>query len=321
MIERKNRLIYLKKLLPLLGIAICMIGISLIFHLLREHSIHDVFQYLASIPTHLRWSAALLTLFSYLVLSTYDLLAFQFLGREISRSKIIIVSMIAFAFGNNIGMANLAGGSIRFRLYSALGIPAGKILKVILFSSLTFWLGVSALGGILFTFLPLRLPESFHIRPDQVRMLGIFLLFLGLFYLTLTTFITRPFYMRGYRLHLPPSRIGIQQMTVAAFDWFLAAYVLYLLMPGSIEVGFSFFLTVFVSAQMLALLISVPGGIGLLEASMIYFIAPSPQARPEILGALLAYRMIYYFAPLLVATIGLIGFEIRRKRRNTNEAS
>lgn len=103
-------------------------------------------------------------------------------------------------------------------------------------------------------------------------------------------------------------------MSLASFDWVLAAYVLYLLMPLSIEADFGFFLTVFVSAQLLALIANVPGGLGLLETMMIYFISPHPGARADILGALLAYRVIYYFIPLALAVIGLLGFEFYRRR-------
>lgn len=316
-----QRFSFIKRLLPFLGIAICVLGVALIAHLLREHSIYDVLRYLRSIPPHLSLSALALTLLSYLVLTTYDLLAFRFLGREIPSLKVIFVALIAFAFGNNIGMASLAGSSVRFRLYTAFGISAGKVLKVILFSSLTFWLGVAVLGGFLFSFLPLRLPTELRIHPESLRMMGMVLLAIAAGYLILTTIVQRPIHVRGLRLQLPPSVIGIQQMSVAAFDWILAAYVLYLLMPSSIESNFGFFLTVFVSAQVLALLAHVPGGIGLLETMMIYFISPHPGARPDILGALLAYRVIYYFIPLAFAVIGLIAFELQRRRSKSENLS
>ncbi len=309
-----DRLSVLRKLLPFLGIAICVAGVAMIIHLLREYSVRDVLGYLRSIPLHLSLSALGLTFFSYLVLTAYDLLAFRFLGRELPPWKVVFVAFIAFSFGNNIGMASLAGSSVRFRLYSAFGVPAGKILKIILFSSLTFWLGVAALGGILFSFFPLRLPEELQLPAQSMRLMGLVLLLSAGIYLTITTWMRRPFYVRGMRLQLPPSTIGIQQMSVAAFDWVLAAYVLYLLMPPSIEAGFGFFLTVFLSAQVLALIAHVPGGIGVLETMVLYFIAPHTGARPEILGALLAYRVIYYFIPLAVAVTGLLTFEIRRRR-------
>lgn len=309
-----HRFSFLKKLLPFLGIAICLVGIAVITHLLREHSIHDVIRYLRSIPLHLSLSALALTFLSYLVLTTYDLLAFRFLGRDLSHLKIIFVALIAFAFGNNIGMSSLAGNSVRFRLYSAFGVSAGKILKVIFFVALTFWLGVAALGGILFSFLPLQLPAELRLPPESLRMIGLALLIAAAAYLALTTVIRRPLYAWGIRLQLPPPTIGIQQMSLAAFDWVLAAYVLYLLMPSSIESSFGFFLTVFVFAQLLALIANVPGGLGLLETMMIYFISPHPGARADIFGALLAYRVIYYFIPFALAVAGLIAFELYRRR-------
>ena len=309
----------LKALIPLVGIVICAIGVGLIFHLLREHSIRDVIAYLASIPSHLKWSALALTGFSYLLLTGYDLLAFRFIGRELSRAKIIFVALIAFAFGNNIGMANLAGSSVRFRLYSAFGLAAGDILKIVLFSSLTFWLGVATLGGFLLATEPLALPASLGVSQAAVRGLGFALLAVAAGYLALCTFQREPFSIRGRKLHLPSVSLGFEQILVAAGDWVLAALVLFLLMPASTDASFGFFLTVFVSAQVLALIAHVPGGIGLLESLMIYFVSPDLEGRTAVLGALIAYRVVYYFLPLAFAITGLIGFEIYRKRHDVGE--
>ena len=48
-------------------------------------------------------------------------------------------------------MPLLTGGAVRYRLYTAWGLPAGEIAGIVAFNSLTLWLGVAAmlaLGGL-----------------------------------------------------------------------------------------------------------------------------------------------------------------------------
>jgi uncharacterized membrane protein YbhN (UPF0104 family) len=57
-------------------------------------------------------------------------------------------SFMAFSIGNNLGVAALSGGSVRYRLYSANGLPASEIGWIIAFCTLTFALGVMTLSGL-----------------------------------------------------------------------------------------------------------------------------------------------------------------------------
>ena len=61
----------------------------------------------------------------------------------------------------------------------------------------------------------------------------------------------------------------------------------------------------------------VPGGLGVLEASILYLLARLAPGVPvpRIVAALLAFRGIYYFAPLIVASLMLGGYEARLRHR------
>lgn len=51
---------------------------------------------------------------------------------------------------------------------------------------------------------------------------------------------------------------------------------------------------------------NVPGGLGVFETVILLLLAPQVPAV-SVLGALLAYRAVYYFLPLMVAIV-LLGF-------------
>ncbi len=60
---------------------------------------------------------------------------------------------------------------------------------------------------------------------------------------------------------------------------------------------------------------SVPGGLGIFESSVLLLMAPSiPLAAPTI-GALVAFRAIYYLVPLVLGLVALGAVELWRRRR------
>ena len=72
----------------------------------------------------------------------------------------------------------LAGGSVRYRLYSSWGLSAMEITKVVAFCTLSLWLGFLTLGGLMFLAEPMAIPKALHLPFSSVSLLGVF--FLGL---------------------------------------------------------------------------------------------------------------------------------------------
>ena len=62
------------------------------------------------------------TALGYQILTLYDALALQELGRSLGPWRTMATSFMAFSIGNNLGVAALSGGSVRYRLYSANGL-------------------------------------------------------------------------------------------------------------------------------------------------------------------------------------------------------
>jgi uncharacterized membrane protein YbhN (UPF0104 family) len=84
----------------------------------------------------------------------------------------------------------------------------------------------------------------------------------------------------------------------------MAGSVFYILLPPSEAISYFYFLGVFLIAQTAGLISHVPGGLGVFESLIVLLLSPY-LAVTDILGALLAYRLIYYLLPLALATLGL----------------
>ena len=79
----------------LLGLLLLVLSLWAIAHELRGYNYHDVFNALAAIPKrHLSW-AIWLTAVGYLVMASYDILAFSYIGRSLSWNKIGLAGFIS----------------------------------------------------------------------------------------------------------------------------------------------------------------------------------------------------------------------------------
>jgi uncharacterized membrane protein YbhN (UPF0104 family) len=94
----------------------------------------------------------------------------------------------------------------------------------------------------------------------------------------------------------------------------LAAGVLYCLLPSHASLSYPGFFGVFVLALTAGIVSTVPGGLGVFE-TIILLLRPTSVSAPEMMGALLAYRGIYYFLPLLVAVVLWIAYEFQRRKK------
>ena len=92
--------------------------------------------------------ALVLTALNYVALTGYDFLAFAYIGKSLRRLHVAAASFLAYAISNNVGMAMLSGGSIRYRFYTRWGVTAEELSRIVFSYSVTFWLGLFALGGL-----------------------------------------------------------------------------------------------------------------------------------------------------------------------------
>ena len=109
--------------------------------------------------------AAILTALNYLVLTGYDFLAFASIQKHLSRARIAAASFLAYAIANNVGFAMLSGASVRYRFYTRWGVTAEELSRIVVSYSVTFWLGLLALGGVS---LAIRPPAGRDLPPTSL---------------------------------------------------------------------------------------------------------------------------------------------------------
>jgi uncharacterized membrane protein YbhN (UPF0104 family) len=149
-----------------------------------------------------------------------------------------------------------------------------------------------------------------------LRVTGGVLLGIGVLYFLLCC-LKRQITVRGRSLALPTPRLAILQVAVAGSDWFVMAGVLSLFMPPG-ALRYAEVLHTLVVAQVAGMLSQVPGGMGVFESLMLTALGPHvPEA--SLVGALVGYRVLYFFLPLALAILVLIVTEIRRRLSASEE--
>jgi hypothetical protein len=252
--------------------------------------------------------AALLTAASYLVYCGYDLAARRYAHHHLSTGRVMLIAAIAYALALNIG-ALIGGTGFRFRMYSRAGLGLVAISRIVVFSASTNWLGYLLLAGVLFASGTVEPPPRFAAAAAGLQWLGAAMLAMSLVYLFACHRLHgRIFHVRGHHFRLPSVPLALTQFGLAALNWSLMAAIIFVLLPPQADyptvLGASLFTAVASS------LLHVPGGLGVLEAIFIATFEHRIDAT-QVLAALLAYRMLYYVAPLLLAFIAYLLLETR----------
>ena len=304
----------LLKGLPItLALLFLIISINIIIHEFKEHNIYEILDYLSSISAPRKIGAIALTSLGYITMTGYDLLGFRYLGQYLKPSKIMLTAFISYALGNTIGFTAFSGTAIRYRFYRLWGIPGFQIAQLIIFTHLTFWVGLLGVSGVVFLVDPLSLPSILKLPFQSVHAIGLFFLSLVSLYFIVSFLRKKPLKIGSKLINFPSPKISLASICIAAVDWGLASGVLYLLLPLSKTVSFPGFFGIYILGLTAGLISNVPGGLGVFE-TVILLSLPATISQGDILGGLIAYRTIYYFLPLTLAMGLFIIKEIQHHR-------
>ncbi|HYH83195.1 MAG TPA: bifunctional lysylphosphatidylglycerol flippase/synthetase MprF [Longimicrobium sp.] len=302
----------LRSLSPLFGVALFGFALWLLQRQLANYRYADLARELGNIPRSRLLLAVGLTFVSYSVLTLYDALGVRYVRRSLSYGRIATAAIVGYGVSMTLGFPLLTGAPLRYRLYSRWGLAPGEIARIVAFYSITYWLGLLSVGGVAFLLDPPRLPEGFPVSEVWMRPLGALLLGVLATYFALAALKTRVT-IRGFRVELPSLGMAVAQVAASSLDWLVAAGVMYALLPESAP-SYAAFFGVYVAAQSLGHASNVPGGLGVLESVILFFLSPQVPA-PQVLGALLAWRAVYYLLPLGLAVVTLAVHELRTLRR------
>jgi hypothetical protein len=304
-----------KKILT--GIFFIAVAVLLVVYA-RTVNWEDVWQVIRHYNRTTLLMSVALVIVSYLLYGCYDLLARAYCGHKLAARQVMLVSFICYAF--NLTLSTWVGGiGMRYRLYSRLGLPGGTITRIFSLSISTNWLGYILLGGIIFTSGVVDLPSHWYISDGTLRIVGIALLAMVAVYVWFCAFAKhRHMTVKGQKLVLPSFKFALAQMVISAANWMAMAAIIWLLLGQ--EVNYFFVLGVLLVSSIAGVIVHIPAGIGVLEAVFIALLAGEHTTQGAIIAALLAYRMLYYFLPLLLALVCYLLLESRAKKlRAKNE--
>jgi phosphatidylglycerol lysyltransferase len=256
--------------------------------------------------------AIVLTALNYAVLTGYDQLAFAYIGKTLPRARIAWTSFLAYAIANNVGLMMLSGASVRYRFYTRWGVTTEDLSRIVFSYSVTFWLGLFALGGLSLVVAPL--PAARELPAHQLLTLaGCLLMLVPVAYVVMTSLRRRPLRLWRMQLPVPPSRIAAAQLVLSCIEWSLAGGVLYVVLLPPATMPFAAFLPLFFVAILLGMASHVPGGVGVFEGLMVLLLKPY-LGSGQLLPALVVFRGVYYLMPLSVALAALIADDLHQRR-------
>jgi phosphatidylglycerol lysyltransferase len=308
----------LRHALPfVVALALFMAALEVLRVELRAVSWHEITGDVLRTPVSQLAAAIVLTILNYATLTGYDLLAFAYIRKPLPRARIALASFLAYAIANNVGFAMLSGASVRYRFYTRWGVTAEELSRIVFSYSVTFWLGLVALGGLGLVVSPL--PNTQELPAHQFLFIaGLVLLLVPPAYVVATIVRREPLRIRSLALPLPPPGIAIGQIVISAVDWALAGAVLYVLMPR-LPLPFLQFLGTFLVAILLGMVSHVPGGVGVFEGLMVVLLRPYLSSG-ELLPSLVVFRAVYYLLPLAAGLIGLVADELWQRRTHMVKA-
>lgn len=296
----------------LAALAVFVVVLFWLHQLLGEYHWHDVFRSMQGIRREALLRAAVLAIAGYCSLSLYEILAVNFAGATLPVRRMFLIALMAYGIGHTFGTNTLSGGAIRFRAYTLLGLRPTQIATIIAFGTLTFSLGAAVLlGGSLLAESVLS-ATILHLPVLLVRIAGVALLAAAAGYLSFVLWRHKPVCIRGVSVKVPKPPVALAQVLVACADLLCAAGVLYVLLPGEAQIGFLSFAGIYILGIAAGIISTVPGGVGVFESVLLLLLAAAPRDR--LLGALLAYRAIYYLVPFALALTLLAWHEVRAQR-------
>ncbi|TKI05095.1 lysylphosphatidylglycerol synthase domain-containing protein [Martelella alba] len=256
---------------------------------------------------------------SYLIYGVYDLIGRAYCGHKLAASKVMLVSFICYAF--TLTLSTWIGGiGMRYRLYSRLGLSKGAITQIFSLSLATNWLGYILLAGVVCVTGEIKLPPSWHIGALALRLSGGVLLAFIIVYLGYCAFSRRRRWtLRGRRLVLPSLRMAGAQLASSSVNWMTMAGIIFILLNDKAD--FPAVLGVLLVSSIAGVIIHIPAGIGVLEAVFVTMLGGEHLSHGAIIAALLAYRAVYFIAPLLLAIVLYLGLESRAHALREEDAA
>lgn len=275
--------------------AICLAGF-LLYRTLSKYSFDELKDSILSISAWHLAGALGFTACSYFCLTFFDYLGLRYAGHRLPYPNVAYASFTSLSIGHNIGVAALSGGAVRYRFYSKWGVSGGEVANVILFSGVTVLLGLITLAGTALFLRPDAAGEMTGLSSSLIRLLAIGGLCVPAAYVAVAVFFSGfTWRFKHWEFRIPKLKLALAQILVGFVNFAFVAACLHQTVLAFADVGYINVAAVYAIANGTALISHVPGGLGVLEATVLYLLQGAP-----LVGAVLAFRFCYFLVPLAI---------------------
>ena len=236
----------------------------------------------------------------------FDVLAARTVVRErIPAQLAAFAGAVTQGISNMLGFHAVTGTALRYRIYATAGLGASDIARIVALAGFGVGLGFTVVITGALCWQP-AITQGWGRWPGMALLLSL---------IALVAWLARPrtLALGRWTLALPSARIAAAQMLVGGVEMLAALGALYVLLPAASAPPFVDFLPIYVGAVLAGIVSHAPGGLGVFETIMLASFPP--QARADLLAAILCYRLTYTALPFVLASAALAAFEWRGRRR------
>ena len=240
-----------------------------------------------------------LTAASFACLALVDLVGVHVAAPGRVRARLpLLAGAAGAAVANTLGLPAVSGSAVRAHLYLPAGLSGGEVARVVSMSWLSLLAGnMTMLAGAELFQAATGADCAWH------AMLGVALEGLLVAWLWWLSRGPREVALGRWRLPMPPASLALLLMLLGAVESGAAIGALYVLLPGDLAPAFDVFAVGCIAAVILGVVSHAPGGLGVFEASMTAILAG--RGRPDLLAALLLFRLLYNLLPFVLAVSAL----------------
>lgn len=293
------------KIVQLIGLLFFAFAVWLIGKEIEHIGVASLWHLILSTPLWVILLVLMMMVLDFAVLSGYDKLALDYIHHPLPFLRVLEASAIGFAISNTSGHAYASGGSVRYLFYLPQGLTRTEIVKVIVFETLTIFMGLAAVYLFAVALMPFEQTVN---TVSYTRWLywsagGIAAFFVAYYV----------FWIRPHRditvgqnvIPAPSKQMTLLQIMVGICDNIALFLAFYVALRYHLDAPVFETFMVFILAQCIGLATQVPGGIGVFEGTFLYLFPHTPEQKAGILAGLVLFRVLCYFVPLALAGIYL----------------
>ncbi len=284
----------------------------LMWRALRRYSPGELGAALAAVPSARLAGAAAFAAAAYACHTAFDYLALIYAGAPQPYARAALGSFASTSISHALDFAGATSSLLRWRFWTRWGLDGERIVKALAFCAATVVLGHVTLAGLACLAAPEIAAAATRLSVAGARALGAGCLGAAGLYLAACAVRPAALMVWGRAVRLPSPSLAVAQVAVGVANYACVAGCLAQTIAGVAPIGYPSVLAAYAASNAAAAVTRAPSGLGVLE-TVIQALLPVP----ELVGALLAFRLVYLLAPLPLGLAALAVSEALARQKKT----